>query len=606
MSQARPSPVANAPAHHGDYPGRLGQLRAQMDALGVDVVLVPRADAYQGEYVADADARLRWLTGFSGSAGFAAVTRERAGVFIDGRYRVQVKAETDPAYFTPVPWPETTLAAWLREALPEGGRVGFDPWLHTMREVQELEEALTGADIALVPIPNPIDSIWHDRPDTPVGSVRLHDDAVAGATAAEKRARLGAELDKAGQAAAVLTLPDSISWLLNIRGSDLPSNPVVQAFAILEADGHVALFTDPAKFGDEVRAALGNSVSILPLAGFTPALQALSGPVRLDPGSAPQAVATLLTEIGTEIAEGQDPAVMPKAMKNAAEIEGMRAAHLRDAVAMVRVLHWLDTSPPGTLTEMAVVRHLSQLRREAGCIDQSFATIAGSGPNGALPHHHPTEAADRTLSSGELLVLDSGGQYEVGTTDITRTIPIGEVLVEARDPYTRVLRGMIAISRVRFPRGIAGRDIDPLARQFLWAAGLDYDHGTGHGVGAAMCVHEGPVRISRVSGIPLAPGMILSNEPGYYREGAFGIRIENLCVVTELGRDASPDGRDMLGFETITWAPIDRRLIDIGQMAPEEIAWLDAYHAGVRERLQDAVEGEVRDWLLAATAPLEG
>ena len=587
------------------HPERLARLRAQMQALQMDAVLIPRADAHQGEYVADSDARLRWLTGFSGSAGFAAVTADRAGVFIDGRYRVQVRAETDAAHFTPVHWPEVKLADWVREALPEGGRVGFDPWLHTMREVRELEAALDGAGIALVPIPNPVDSVWHDRPDAPAGEARLHDDALAGETAAVKREQLAEGLRAAGQGAAVLTLPDSISWLLNIRGSDLPCNPVVQAFAILESDGRVSVFADPAKFGPDLRRHLGNAVSFLPLAGFTPALQALSGPVRLDPGSAPQAVASLLAEVGIETVDGPDPAVMPKATKTPAELAGMRAAHLRDGLAVVRALHWLDRAAPGSVTERDVASRIEAFRREVGAVDLSFGTISGSGPNGALPHYHATEASNRTLAAGDLLVLDSGGQYADGTTDITRTIPIGPVREDARDPYTRVLRGMIAISRARFPRGVSGREIDALARQFLWAAGLDYDHGTGHGVGAALCVHEGPARISRVSDIPLAPGMILSNEPGYYREGAFGIRIENLIVVEEMGRAASPDGRDLLGFETITWAPIDRRPILAGDLAREEREWLDAYHAGVAERLLPQVEGDLRDWLIEATAPLQ-
>ena len=587
-----------------DAAGRLAMLRAQMEALDLAAVIIPRADAHQGEYVAEADARLRWVTGFSGSAGFAIVTRDRAAVFVDGRYRVQVRAETDPAHFIALDWPATKPAAWLREMLPEGGRVGFDPWLHTVREIRALQGGLEASGIALIPVPNPVDSVWHDRPAPPAGPARLHPDALAGATAAEKRAAIAGGLAQAGQGAAVLTLPDSISWLLNLRGSDLPRNPVVQAFAIIEADGRVAVFADPAKFGPELRAHLGNEVSFLPLSGFTPALQALSGPVRLDPVTAPQAVADLLAEIGTEIVEAPDPTLLPKARKTPAELAGMRAAHLKDAIAVVRILHWLDSLEPGSATEIDVVRRLEAFRREAGIRDISFDTIAGSGPNGALPHYRVTEASNRRLGPGELLVLDSGGQYDEGTTDITRTLAVGPVPEAARDPYTRVLQGMIAISRARFPRGLSGRDLDPLARQFLWAAGLDYDHGTGHGVGAALCVHEGPVRISRLSELPLEPGMILSNEPGYYREGAFGIRIENLVAVRELGREASPDGRDMLGFETLSFAPIDTRLIVPGRLSADEAGWLDAYHAETREKLAPLLAGEVREWLIRATEPL--
>ncbi|MRX49343.1 M24 family metallopeptidase [Paracoccus sp. S-4012] len=587
-----------------DAAGRLAALRAQMRAQTLDAGIVPRADAYQGEYVADSDARLRWLTGFSGSAGFAIVTADRAGVFVDGRYRVQVRAEADPAHFTPVDWPEVKPAAWLREALPEGGRVGFDPWLHTVTEIRALEKGLEGSGIALVPVPNPVDAVWQDRPAPPVGPARLHDDAVAGQTAAGKRAAIAAELEKAGQGAAVLTLPDSISWLLNIRGSDLPRNPVVQAFALIEANGRVAVFADPAKFDAGLRARLGNEVSFLPPSAFAAALQTLTGPVRIDPATVPQAVADELESLGIAIAEAPDPVLLPKARKNPAELRGMRDAHLKDAVAMARLLHWLDGAAPGSLTEIDVVRRLEGFRREAGIRDISFDTIAGSGPHGALPHYRVSEASNRVLGEGELLVLDSGGQYDEGTTDITRTLAIGPVAEAARDPYTRVLRGMIAISRARFPRGLSGRDIDPLARQFLWAAGMDYDHGTGHGVGAALCVHEGPARISRLSEVPLEPGMILSNEPGYYREGAFGIRIENLLAVRDLRREASPDGRDMLGFETLTWVPIETRLILPGQMSGEEVAWLDAYHAEVRERVAPLLEGEVREWLVRVTAPL--
>lgn len=592
------------PGSSADSAARIAALRAHMAREGLDAVIVPRADAHQGEYVADCDARLRWLTGFSGSAGFAIVTADRAGVFVDGRYRVQVKAETDPAVVTPVPWPETKPAQWLREALPEGGRVGFDPWLHTAHEIRAIEEGLEGSSIGLIAISNAVDAIWHDRPAPPVGPARAHDDAVAGASAAEKRAALAARLAEKGQRAAVLSLPDSIAWLLNIRGADIPRNPIVQAFAILQDDGHLSLFADPAKFDDALRARLGNAVQILPPSALVPALRALAGPVLADPATAPQAVFDLLAESGTQVAEGPDPAILPKARKNAAELSGMRAAHLRDGAAMVRLLHWLDTQPPGTITEIDVVRRLEGFRREAGILDISFETIAGSGPHGALPHYRVSRESDRTLNAGELLVLDSGGQYPDGTTDITRTIPIGPPRQDARDPYTRVLQGMIAISRARWPKGLAGRDLDPLARAALWRAGLDYDHGTGHGVGAALCVHEGPVRLSRISELPLEAGMILSNEPGYYREGEFGIRIENLLAVSPLSRDASPDGREMLCFETLTFCPIDTRLILPDMLSGEERDWLDAYHAETREKLAPLVEGEARDWLIAATAPL--
>lgn len=580
---------------------RIAALRARMAAEGLDAVIVPRADAHQGEYVADCDARLRWLTGFSGSAGFALVTADRAGVFVDGRYRVQVRAETDPSIFTPVDWPETHPADWLREALPEGGTVGFDPWLHTQGEIAELERRLAGSGIALRRIENPVDPIWPDRPAPPRGAVRIHETAQAGAAPAERRAMIAAVLRAAGQRAAVLTLPDSIAWLLNIRGADVPRNPVVQAFAILDDEGGVQLFADPAKFGPEVLAHLGNHVSVQPQGHFVPALAALAGPVRADPASVPVAVTAALADAGIEVALQDDPVALPKARKTAAELAGMRAAHHRDAVATVRILAWIDTRPPGAFTEIDVVRMLERFRREAGASDISFDTICGSGPNGAIVHYRVTQATDRAVQAGDLLLLDSGGQYEDGTTDITRTVPVGPAPAGARDAYTRVLQGMIGLSRLRFPRGVSGRDIDAVARAPLWQAGLDYDHGTGHGVGAALCVHEGPVRISRRSTIPLEPGMILSNEPGYYREGEWGIRIENLVAVEPA---PSPDGRDMLGFETLTLVPIDTRLIEPGMLGRAEIAWLDAYHARVLAEIGPLVPPEVRGWLAQATAPL--
>ena len=589
------------------HPPRLAALRAELVARDLDGALVPRADAHQGEYVSPRDARLAWLTGFTGSAGFCIVTPDRAGVFVDGRYRVQVKSEVDLAHFTPVPWPETKPADWLRNAMPEGGRIGYDPWLHTRREITDLEKALAGSGIALIAQgTNPIDAIWPDQPEAPAGQVRLWPDALAGETAAEKRARIAADLRKAGQHAAVLTQADSLSWLLNIRGADIAKNPVVQGFAIIEENGHVAVFTNPAKFPPEIRAALGNEVQVLPLVALTPALTNLSGPVRLDAGTAPDQVFTLIESMDTEIAPGQDPVIMPKACKNTAEIAGMRAAHLQDGAAVSELLFWLDAQAPGladtALTEIDVVRKLEALRVARGILDISFDSIVGAGPHGAIMHYRVSEKSNRRIQPGDILLVDSGGQYDNGTTDITRTLPMGgNYDMAVRRPYTRVLQGMIAISRVQFPRGVAGAHIDALARAPLWSEGMDFDHGTGHGVGAGLSVHEGPVRISRISDIPLQPGMILSNEPGYYREGAFGIRLENLIVVREV---ASGDGRDMLGFETLTLAPLDRRLIEPGLLSAEEIAWLDAYHARVWDEIAPLVSDQVRDWLFLATRPL--
>lgn len=588
------------------HPPRLADLRRELAARDLDGFLIPRADAHQGEYVSAHDARLAWLTGFTGSAGFCVVTPDRAGVFVDGRYRVQVKSEVDLAHFTPVPWPETKPADWLAEAMPEGGRIGYDPWLHTRQEITRLEAALAGSGIALsAQASNPVDAIWPDQPAPPVGQVRLWSDAIAGETATEKRARIAQDLRKAGQNAAVLTLADSLSWLLNIRGADIPRNPVVQGFAIIEANGHVAVFTDPAKFPADVRSALGNEVQILSLDALTPALTNLSGPVRVDPATAPDRVFALIESMGTQIDPGTDPVIMPKACKNPAEIAGMRDAHLQDGAAVTELLCWLDAQAPSLadapLTEIDVVRKLEQLRIARGITDISFETILGSGPHGAIMHYRVTDKSNRRIRPGDVVLVDSGGQYDNGTTDITRTLPMGEVDPAVRQPYTRVLQGLIAISRARFPRGIAGAHLDALARAPLWMDGMDFDHGTGHGVGAGLSVHEGPIRIARISDIPLRPGMILSNEPGYYREGAFGIRLENLIVVHEV---ESRDGRDMLGFETLTLTPLDRRLIAPGLLSADEIAWLDGYHARVRDEISPLVGAEVRDWLHLATRPL--
>jgi Xaa-Pro aminopeptidase len=585
-------------------PPRLAALRSRLKGMGLDGFLVPRADVHQGEYVAARDERLQWLTGFTGSAGFCFVLPDVAGVFIDGRYRTQVKAQVDLASFTPVPWPETKPGEWIREHLA-AGTVGFDPWLHTAEEIERLEKALERSGITLSRSKeNPVDEIWPDQPAGPAGRVFVHPDTLAGESHADKRARLAAGLRSAGQRAAVLTLPDSICWLLNIRGADVPKNPVVHAFAILHDDGRVDLYAVPAKFDDQVRAHLGADVALHAPDAFAAALSALTGPVRLDKGSAPLALADTLRAAGVEVQWGDDPCKLPKARKNAAEIAATREAHLRDGAAMAEFLCWLDReAPKGELTEIAVVQALEGFRRATNALhDISFDTICGAGPNGAIIHYRVTGETDRPVRQGELLLVDSGGQYVDGTTDITRTIAIGDPGDEARAAYTRVLQGMIAISRVRFPKGISGRDIDALARYPLWLAGQDYDHGTGHGVGAFLSVHEGPQRISRLSEVPLEPGMILSNEPGYYREGAFGIRLENLIVVETA--PALGDNRQQLAFETLTWVPFDRRLIVVGDLSPGERAWLNGYHAAVQEKLATRVSGPTLAWLEGACAPI--
>ena len=586
-------------------PARLAALRQALAADGLAGFLVPRADAHQGEYVADHDARLAWLTGFTGSAGFCIVLPDVAGVFIDGRYRVQVKGQVDLGHFTPVPWPEVKPGDWIKAHLA-AGKLGYDPWLHTADEIAGLETSLEKSGVTLCATSNYIDSIWPDQPAPPIGLAFAHPDALAGETSAAKRARLAEGLRAAGQRAAVITLPDSICWLLNIRGADVPRNPVLHGFAILHDDARVTLFAEAAKFDPPARAHLDTEVALRPPADLLPALRALQGPVRLDRATAPLALRVALDDAGVPCQWGDDPCRLPKACKNPVEIAATREAHRRDGAAMVEFLAWLDaTAPQGGLSEIDVVRALEGFRRATNALhDISFDTICGAGPNGAIMHYRVTDDSNRLIGANELLLVDSGAQYVDGTTDITRTIAVGDPGTLAREAYTRVLQGLIAISRVRFPRGLAGRDIDPLARYPLWLAGQDFDHGTGHGVGAFLSVHEGPQRISRISEVALLPGMILSNEPGYYREGAFGIRLENLIVVQPAPALPGGDPRDQLDFETLTFVPFDRRLILTDRLAPGERAWLNAYHQQVHDKIAPRLGGPARAWLTLATAPL--
>jgi Xaa-Pro aminopeptidase len=582
-------------------PPRLAALRQELEREGLDGFLVPRADAHQGEYVAPRDERLAWLTGFTGSAGFCAALRDVAGVFIDGRYRTQVKAQVADDY-TPVPWPDVSLSSWLKQQLPNGGSVGFDPWLHAAGQIKSAQKDLEGSGIELVLSTNLVDRIWQDQPAPPMNPVKVHPIEFAGETAESKITRLADGLRDGGRSAAVITLPDSIMWLLNIRGSDIAYNPVAHGFAILHADGRVDLFMAAAKLG-EVGEHLGPQVSVHEPEVFLDAVAALEGKVQVDPGTVPQIVADAL---GDRVIDGGDPCALPKARKNPAEIAGSAEAHLRDAVAVVETLFWLDQQKPGQISETQVVTRLEEARRRDNALqDISFDTIAGTGPNGAIMHYRVTEETDSTLHDGHLLVLDSGGQYLDGTTDITRTIAIGEVGETEKACFTRVLKGMIAMSMLRWPIGLAGRDIECVARAPLWQAGQDFNHGVGHGVGAYLSVHEGPQRLSRVSHVPFEPGMILSNEPGYYREGAFGIRIENLIVVEEA--PSLPDGdaeRAMLQWRTLTYVPIDRRLILVDMLTGQERDWLNSYHRDVAEKIRPRLGEDAQLWLDAATAPV--
>jgi Xaa-Pro aminopeptidase len=544
----------------------------------------------------------------------ACVLAEAAAIFVDGRYTLQVRNEVDVALFTPRHLTEEPLSAWLEEQLKPGQRLAYDPWLHTEDQVRRLEQTLAGIGASLVALDdNPLDAAWPDRPAPPKAKIHPHGLDLAGQDSAEKRAALGAQLAKAGVAASVLTLPDSIAWLLNVRGGDVTHSPLPLSFAVLHADGGVEWFVDPDKLTEAVTAQLGNAVSVETPARFGDSLDRLGqagAKVLADPSGAARWIFERLRAAGAQVVNGDDPCLLPKARKNAVELDGTRRAHRRDGAALSRFLHWLDAAAAALaaadpVTEMEAADRLQAFRAETGDLrDLSFDTIAGSGPNGAIVHYRVSSDSDRPLGLGELFLCDSGGQYPDGTTDVTRTVAIGTPSAEMRRRFTLVLKGHIALARARFPTGTSGSQLDSLARYALWQEGLDYDHGTGHGVGSYLNVHEGPQRISKMpNSVALEPGMIVSNEPGYYKTGAYGIRIENLVAVTESPRGAGEE-RDMLAFETLTLAPIDRHLVQRDLLTAEEAAWLDAYHARVRAEIGPQLDPAAQNWLETATAPL--
>lgn len=587
---------------------RLAALRALMAKRGLDGYLVPRADEHQGEYVPAACERLAWLTGFTGSAGYAAIGTQRAALFVDGRYTVQARQQVDTRLFDILQLPGKTLKDWAGEVLGAGTTLGFDPWLATIAQVEQYRADLAKLEIVLKEVAgNLVDRAWGAaRPAPPRAAVRLQPLALAGESAADKIARLQKKLIEEQHDAAVLTQPDSISWLLNIRGSDVPHNPVVLAFAILHARSKPDLFIDTGKLDAETRRALKAVVNIRAPEEIGELLDSLKEGgrcVRLTPTNTAWWFARRLGH--KRYARGSDPTVLPKAIKNDTEISGSRAAHKRDGIAMSRFLAWLDgKGARGGVDEIAAVEMLERFRAESGELREiSFDTISGSGPNGAIVHYRVSRATNRRLGAGELFLIDSGAQYADGTTDITRTVAIGKATEEMRERFTRVLKGHIAIATARFPKGTRGVDLDSHARLALWQAGLDYDHGTGHGVGSYLSVHEGPQSISRLGMVALEPGMIVSNEPGYYKEGVFGIRIENLVLVRP---GEVPDGgeRAMMSFETLTLAPIDRRLIVKPLLTDGERRWLDDYHARVLATLGGDLDEKSRDWLRAQCRPL--
>lgn len=590
---------------------RTTALRAALATLGVDGFLVPRADEFQGEYVPRSSERLSWLTGFTGSAGVALVTQREAIVFVDGRYVTQLKEQVDGSVFTGGDLIGEPPHVWLERHGPKGFRLGIDPWLHTAAEVRRLEKALTAVGGSVVLLDhNPLDRLWTDRPAAPLGPVTIQPVEHAGQLARDKIAEIAAGVSKAKAAAVILTDPSSVAWTFNIRGSDVPHTPHPLARAIVHADGSAELFLDKRKTGIEQEAYLTQLADIMAPATFDDRLAALASTgaaIMIDPDLAPFAIGELIRRKEGSVVEAVDPARLPRACKNAAEIAGSTRAHLQDGAAMVEFLAWLDAREPGSVTEIGATRQLEAVRAAVGermqnpLKDVSFDTIAGAGSHAAIMHYRVTNETDRRIEAGTMFLIDSGAQYINGTTDITRTVAIGAVPEEQKRFFTLVLKGMIAISTARFPKGSRGVDLDPLARIALWKAGADYAHGTGHGVGSYLSVHEGPQRIARLATQELLPGMILSNEPGYYRPGAFGIRIENLVVVRQ---PEEIDGGDqpMLGFDTLTFCPIDRRLVLPALLTDDELDWLNAYHAETREKLMPLLsDAETRDWLASAT-----
>jgi Xaa-Pro aminopeptidase len=594
------------------YADRLAALREQLKSDRLDGFVVPLTDEHMSEYVGSYAQRLAWLTGFEGSAGSAVVLPEEAAIFVDGRYTLQVRSQVSAKEWSYQSVPETSVTDWLKNHAPKGARIGYDPWLHTRDWVKKAKEALASRGAELVPVgENPIDKIWRDRPEASKAKLIVQPDQYAGKSAAEKRTDIAEWLEKHEADAAVLSALDSIAWAFNVRGQDVTHTPVALAYAIVNKDGTADLFVAGEKIGPDVRQHLGNGVRLHERYEFENALAQLGGKaVVVDPERAVAAIFDALEKAGAKIIPLRDPTILPKALKNPVEIAGHQAAQTRDGAVIARFLHWIDEeAPTGDVDELKASDKLEGLRRENPELrDLSFDSISGAGPNGAIVHYRSSEKTNRKLEKGTLYLIDSGGQYVDGTTDITRTVPIGEPTDEMRDRFTRVLKGHIAVATAVFPKGTRGTQLDSFARRPLWDAGLDYAHGTGHGVGSFLAVHEGPQRIAPVTSSqsggdePLAAGMIISNEPGYYKTGEYGIRIENLVLVVD--RHIEGEEKEMLGFETLTFAPIDRRLIVKEMLSPEEIDWLNGYHAEVLAKIGPTLSGSDREWLEKACAPI--
>jgi Xaa-Pro aminopeptidase len=594
------------------YSDRLAALRTRLSQEGLDGFVVPLTDEHMSEYVGGYAQRLAWLTGFQGSAGTAVVLGGEAAMFTDGRYTLQVREQVDGADWSFCQVPQESIAGWIEGHAPQGGRIGYDPWLHTRGWVEQTAAALAPRGGTLVAVAaNPIDALWADRPQPSDAPLAVQPDDLAGRSAAEKRAELADWLRAQGADALVLSALDSIAWTFNVRGTDVTHTPVALSYALVRADGTAELFVAPEKVTEAVHRHLGNAVRVRDKAEFAPALRDLAGKrVAVDPERAVAAIFDALDGAGAMLLPVRDPVVLAKAIKNRVEIAGHAAAQARDAAALVRFLKWFEqTAPEGGLTELDAAERLHEFRAETGVLkDLSFETISATGAHGASPHYKVTPESNAPILPGQLFLIDSGGQYADGTTDITRVMPVGEPTAEMRDRFTRVLKGHIAVATAIFPPGTTGAQIDGFARRPLWEVGLDFAHGTGHGIGAFLSVHEGPQRIAQPSypgGGPLEPlraGMLLSNEPGYYKAGEYGIRIENLMLVVE--RIVPGGEQTMLAFETTSFVPIERRLIDPALLTPQERAWLDVYHAETLGRVSPLVDADTRAWLAAKCAPL--
>ena len=594
------------------YADRLAALRAQLAEDRLDGFVVPLTDEHMSEYVGSYAQRLEWLTGFKGSAGSAVVLPQEAAIFTDGRYTLQVRSQVSGDQWSFESVPETSISAWLKEHAPQGGRIGYDPWLHSRDWVRQAGEALRARNAELVAVArNPIDIVWQDRPEASKARLVIQPDALAGWSSADKRTAIADWLGKIGADAAVLAALDSIAWTFNVRGADVSHTPVALAYALVHADGTADLFVAGEKIGSDVAHHLGNGVRLHERADFEGALRALGAKtVAVDPERSVAAIFEALEAGGATIVNHRDPTVLPRAIKNPVEIAGHQAAQARDGAAMARFLKWIDDeAPKGGLDELTASDRLEAFRADGGLLkDLSFDSISGAGPNGAIVHYKASPETNRPFDQNSLYLIDSGGQYADGTTDITRTLAIGTPTNEMRDRFTRVLRGHIALATAIFPKGVRGSQLDSFARRPLWEAGLDYAHGTGHGVGSFLSVHEGPQRISPAGSSqsggdePLQAGMILSNEPGYYKAGAYGIRIENLVLVVEKPQPGAE--KEVLGFETLTFAPIERRLIVTAMLLPAELAWLNAYHVQVLAKIGPQLDADHRAWLEAACAPL--